>query len=231
MIVSLKSVPWQVALDVAAVLARQKSGAEALLAAVEKGGGFAPTVAATQRAAGAAAAKLPDMEKRVQKLTAGLVPLDQKVKAFIDQRRNEFAAAKPDVAAGQIAFRKNCAACHRILNEGNKVGPDLDGIGNRGLDRLLEDLLDPNRNVDPAFRSTTIVTVVGVVLTGLVLREEGDVVILVDGKGALECLVKAEIEEQRITPLSPMPANFTDQLPVADFINVVGFLLNQRQGK
>ena len=34
------------------------------------------------------------------------------------------------------------------------VGPQLDGVGTRGLERLIEDVLDPNRNVDPAFRAS-----------------------------------------------------------------------------
>ena len=36
--------------------------------------------------------------------------------------------------------------------KGAKVGPQLDGIGTRGLDRLMEDILDPNRNVDQTLR-------------------------------------------------------------------------------
>ena len=35
-----------------------------------------------------------------------------------------------------------------------EIAPHLDGIGNRGLERLLEDVLDPNRNVDQLFRAT-----------------------------------------------------------------------------
>jgi hypothetical protein len=64
-----------------------------------------------------------------------------------------------------------------------------------------------------------------------VLREEGDVVILVDGKGVQQRVAKADIEERKITPHSPMPANISEQIPETDFLNVVQFLLQQRQGK
>ena len=53
-------------------------------------------------------------------------------------------------------FEKYCARCHQIGGRGKTVGPQLDGISNRGLDRLIEDVLDPNRNVESAFRSSMI---------------------------------------------------------------------------
>ena len=79
----------------------------------------------------------------------------------------------PVSALGQAVFKKHCELCHQIRGEGKKFGPDLDGIGVRGLDRLLEDLLDPNRNVDPAFHTTTVFTESGQLHSGLALRDEG----------------------------------------------------------
>ena len=51
-------------------------------------------------------------------------------------------------------FLKNCTTCHQMGGQGALIGPQLDGIGNRGLERLVEDILDPSRNVDPAFFAT-----------------------------------------------------------------------------
>ena len=44
-------------------------------------------------------------------------------------------------------------------------------------------MLDPNRNVDQAFRSTTLVLKNGQIVSGLVLREEGEVIVLADAQG------------------------------------------------
>ena len=92
-------------------------------------------------------------------------------------------AAHGDAERGRIAFQKHCGICHRVGQQGAKVGPNLDGIGIRGVDRLLEDVLDPNRNVDQAFRTTRIATSDGQIVSGLVLREEGQVVVLADQAG------------------------------------------------
>jgi putative heme-binding domain-containing protein len=129
---------------------------------------------------------------------------------------------------GQSVFTKHCAACHQIAGKGATIGPQLDGIGNRGLDRLLEDTLDPNRNVDVAFRTTTLRMSDGRVISGLVRREEGNQITLADAQGKEFSIAKAEIDEQQKTPLSLMPANVGEIVPADDFADLVAYLLTQR---
>src|SRR5206468_9401404 len=101
----------------------------------------------------------------------------------------------------------------------------------RGLDRLLEDIIDPNRNVDQTFRSTTLNLKNGQIMSGLVLREEGEVVVLADSQGKEVRVDKKNIEERTVSQLSPMPANLVEQIPEADFYNLMAFLLEQRPTK
>src|SRR5262249_17295264 len=125
-------------------------------------------------------------------------------------------------------FEKHCANCHQLAGKGTKVGPQLDGIGARGLDRLLEDVIDPNRNVDQAFRATTLNLTNGQTMTGLVLREEGEVVVLADNQGKEVRVNKKRIDERIVSQLSPMPANLVDQMTEAEFYHLLAFLLQQR---
>jgi putative heme-binding domain-containing protein len=125
-------------------------------------------------------------------------------------------------------FEKNCMICHRLANQGPLIGPQLDGVGNRGLDRLLEDILDPNRNVDQAFRSTTLVLDDGRTMSGLVLREEGQVIVLADAQGKEVRVTKGSVTERNVSQLSPMPADFVDRVSEADFNNLMAYLLAQR---
>jgi putative heme-binding domain-containing protein len=108
------------------------------------------------------------------------------------------------------------------------VGPQLDGIGNRGLERILEDLLDPNRNVDVAFRTTTIVTTSGAIQNGIPLREEGQNLVLANQEGKEFSITKQEIEEQFPSPLSLMPANFGEVLTEQQLFDLAAFLASQR---
>jgi putative heme-binding domain-containing protein len=137
-------------------------------------------------------------------------------------------AARPDPTRGQSLFQKHCAICHRLGGQGAEVGPPLDGIGLRGLDRLLEDLLTPSRQVAQAYRRSTLLTVEGRVLTGLVLREDDEAVVLVDAEGKEKRVPARDIDSRRLTTLSPMPANLAETISESDFYDLLAFLLNQR---
>ena len=86
--------------------------------------------------------------------------------------------------------------CHTLASKGAKVGPQLDGVGIRGLDRLLEDVLDPNRNVDQNFRMTILNLKDGKVVRGLLLREEGEVLVMADDKGKEVPVPKKDVDER-----------------------------------
>jgi putative heme-binding domain-containing protein len=126
-------------------------------------------------------------------------------------------------------FEKHCGICHQLGGQGAKVGPQLDGIGSRGLDRLMEDVLDPNRNVDQSFRVTTLGLKNGQVVSGLLLREEGEVLIVADAQGKENRVPKSSVDERSISPMSPMPANLTEQIATDDFNRLMAFLLSRRE--
>ena len=168
------------------------------------------------------------LNDRVKKLTVGLPPADQRIQELIAKRKTSYLASKSDPAAGRAIFEKNCMICHRLANQGPLIGPQLDGVGSRGLDRLLEDILDPNRNVDQAFRSTRIAMDDGRTMSGLVLREEGEVIVLADAQGKEIRVTKGSVAERSVSQLSPMPADFVERVPEADFNNLLAYLLAQR---
>jgi putative heme-binding domain-containing protein len=172
--------------------------------------------------------KIANVQARLKKLMQGLPPADQKAQELISKRRDAFVSFKADAAEGQKVFQKQCASCHQISNQGAKIGPQLDGIGARGLERLLEDILDPNRNVDQAFRTTILTLKDGKSINGLFLREEGNVVILADAQGKEVRTEKAQIDERTISPLSPMPGNFAELIGESEFHHLLAYLLNQR---
>jgi hypothetical protein len=68
----------------------------------------------------------------------------------------------------------------------------------------------------------------GQVIFGLVLREEGEVVVLADQKGKEVRVEKGKIDERIVSQQSPMPANLADDIMEADFYNLMAYLLAQR---
>jgi putative heme-binding domain-containing protein len=228
---ALATAPRRLAGSIALALAGARTGGEALLSAIAAGKA-SPQLLQDKAVRGRLAqSKVPDLDARLAKLTAGLPSPDQRIAELLHARAKGYATATADAKLGALVFTKHCAGCHAVANVGGKVGPQLDGIGNRGIERLLEDVLDPNRNVDATFRASTLNLTNGKVLTGLVLREEGQIVILADAHGQEVRVPKAEIEEQTLSALSPMPANWSEQITAGEFYHLLAYLLELRAGE
>jgi putative heme-binding domain-containing protein len=164
---SLATAPERVQSTAAAALVRRKDGAAALLEAIAAGKASARLLQQRPIVIGLENAEIPDVADRIAKLLAGLPPADAQVRELIDKRREGFQKATCDMAAGAKTFEVRCGVCHQVEGKGAKVGPQLDGVGGRGLERLLEDVLDPNRNVDQMFRTTVVALKDGRVVSGL----------------------------------------------------------------
>ncbi|MBW3539512.1 MAG: c-type cytochrome, partial [Planctomycetes bacterium] len=236
---AFRAVPQRVQALLAAEMARDASGAGRLLEVIGKGLA-SPRLLQDAAIAARIEAALPERgAKRMAELTAGLPSVDETLARLIAERITEYrsTAPPPSPEAGQAVFAKYCAACHQIGEKGGKVGPNLDGIGGRGLERVVEDVLDPNRNVDVAFRTTTLVLGSGKVASGLIRREEGALVVLADNQGKEFTVPKDNIEERVPSKLSLMPAfahaageGAEAALPKAEFLDLVAYLLAQRAG-
>lgn len=147
------------------------------------------------------------------------------IEGLIKQRIAAFAIAKPDLNQGAQAFKTQCAVCHQIKSEGGLIGPQLDGIGNRGADRLMEDILDPNRNVDTHFRLHVMKLRDGSSATGFVRGQVGQATVLVDAAGNEQRIAKGDIVEDSELPQSLMPPVFGQTIPPDMFNDLIAWLL------
>jgi putative heme-binding domain-containing protein len=225
---ALPTAASQVQTSIAANLASSPAGARALVESIEKGKASARLLQDRGIAFRIAAHKLPDIKEKLESLTRGLPAADRRLDDLIARRRTFFATAKADPARGAKVFEKNCATCHQLDGKGAKVGPQLDGVGLRGLDRLLEDTLDPSRNVDQYFRTTLLALDDGQSVSGLLLREEGNVLVLADSQGKEVRVDRSKVDQRAVSPLSPMPANLAEQISEADFADLLSFLLAKK---
>ena len=225
---NLPRAPERLQSAIAAALVRRRQGADALLQAIAAGKASARLLQERSVTISLESSGLPDVVNRIAASLKGLPPADEKLSALYASRRDGFGRTQANPAPGAQVFEKHCAVCHQLEGKGARVGPQLDGIGSRGLDRLMEDVLDPNRNVDQTFRVTNLALKNGQIVSGLLLREEGEVLIIADSQGKEVRVPKSSVEERSISPLSPMPANLTDQVGEADFYRLMAFLLSKR---
>lgn len=227
---ALPVAPNDLALVMAIGLAKNEAGAGELVALVAAG--RTPASLLRHRYVALELEKRAGpLQARVAELTRNLPAEDARLDAIIAQRATAFAAARPNSNRGAEVFAQNCALCHRLNNAGGSLGPSLDGIAVRGVQRLIEDILDPNRNVDPAFRLTTVGLKSGETKSGLNLRDEGDMVVLTDPATGQDLrLLKASVVSTRPSALSPMPAAFESALSESDFFDLIGYLRSPAGG-
>jgi putative heme-binding domain-containing protein len=226
---ALATAPARLQTAIATGLARTRDGAEAFLNAVAAGKSSARPLQERGVVVGLEASGVPDVKARIDTLLKDLPPADKRIQDLIEQRRSGFLKLSAvDRSRGAEVFAKNCAACHQLEGKGAKVGPQLDGVGLRGLDRLLEDTLDPNRNVDQAFRVTTLALKDGRISSGLLLRQDGEIIVLADAQGKDVRIAADTVEDKKQSQLSPMPANMSEQIEEADFYQLIAYLLSQR---
>jgi putative heme-binding domain-containing protein len=126
------------------------------------------------------------------------------------------ASARPRTAPGNIArgrevfFGKEarCAVCHSIRGEGGKVAPDLTPSSERDPDAVLRDIVDPNGAINPDFVTYLIELSDGSILTGVLLAQDAERIVLVDAEGKEHALARPRIRQFRSSALSLMPEGF-----------------------
>ena len=226
---TMKSVPTRVQQHLADSLSASRDGGELLLTLVERGAASARLLQQGGLREKLIATGLPDAERRVSELTESLPPVRDRMAALIRDRLTGFATAEPSRQRGRLLFRRHCEVCHRVQGRGQIVGPQLDGIGNRGLERIAEDLLDPNRNVDAAFHVSVIATDEGRVLTGLFRRKDGNSLILAGRDGKEISVPEDSIDEQTKSRISIMPDNFGDTLQPQECFDILAWLASLKK--
>jgi putative membrane-bound dehydrogenase-like protein len=133
-----------------------------------------------------------------------------------------------DRAKGKEVFRRVCATCHVAEGEGKAVGPDLATITNRLPEDLLAQILDPNREVLPAYLNYTVATTDGQVYSGLIAQESPASVTLKRAEGAMDVIPRDRIDAVASTGLSLMPENLETLVEPAAMADLLAYLRSLR---
>jgi putative membrane-bound dehydrogenase-like protein len=144
----------------------------------------------------------------------------------------ELITRKGDVANGRIVFHTTgtCATCHVVNGLGREVGPNLSEIGKKLTKQaMFESVLFPSAGVSHNYESWTVATSDGNIYTGIITSETPDELTLKDAKAILRTIKKSDIEQQKKSEISLMPADLQKVLSEQDLIDVVEYLSTLKQ--
>lgn len=206
-------------------LSRSKRGAEALVDLLEQGRlGRGVLRDAALDARIRAALGGGEVLQRYLTLQADLPAEEEGIQERIASYSGGFSILSGFVDAGSELFKVACSACHQVGGQGGLVGPQLDGVAGRGLARLTEDILAPNRNVDPAFHVEDVTLKDGEIVSGLPRREENGNLVLADASGREVQIPLHRIASRTRSTRSLMPANFGELFSREQFHQLLSFL-------
>lgn len=147
-------------------------------------------------------------------------------RAVIDQYADRIEQGDPQ--AGRELFRQHCAACHRIGSIGANVGPDISDSRTQSPAALLMAILDPNAAIDAAYLRSSLLTVDGRQLEGLLEENSAERVSLRQTDGTTVVLDPEDIAQSRTTGLSLMPEGFEQQIKPDQMADLIAFIKNWR---
>ncbi|HEY2157099.1 MAG TPA: c-type cytochrome, partial [Isosphaeraceae bacterium] len=146
----------------------------------------------------------------------------------------ELVRREGNAGKGQAVFYRTgtnaCAACHRVQGRGQWIGPDLSTIGSKyGKSELIQSILNPSAAIGYNFRSTVASLTDGRTVTGLVVEEAPDRLVLKTAEGQRVTLRPSEIEERKQVEVSLMPEGLAQTMGEADFVDLLAFLTTLKQ--
>ncbi len=125
----------------------------------------------------------------------------------------------------QDVAKTQCLKCHRLGEQGEKIGPDLTGVGNRfARVYLIESILEPNRTIAPSYETLQVEMKDGRVIAGVRIAETAEALTLGDTKGDKHVLPRNKIDSVRPLPTSTMPDGLERSLSADDFVDLIAFL-------
>ena len=161
------------------------------------------------------------IRSRAEKVLAGKLNQDREA---VLKSYASVTELKGDAARGAELYRKNCSSCHKLNEIGSVVGPDLVALAGKPVNFFMQEILDPNRNLDSRYMAYAALTDTGRTLTGLLVAETAGAITLRGAEGKEETLERDELDQFRATRASLMPEGLEKMLPPQGMADVISFI-------
>ena len=187
----------------------------------------------------------PDMVELLAKLwgvTPESKPAPMAPPSLTDNLRKESplelakaARERGDAGRGAMLFFQQfltCAKCHDA-EQGTQLGPDLSQAGKDATaEYLVESVLSPSKVVKKGYETVTINTLDGSTITGLLVEEKKDALVLLDPAGSKRItILKVDIEKRSVSTQSLMPDGLVNTLSDRQqFLDLTKYLIEIAEG-
>lgn len=132
--------------------------------------------------------------------------------------------ARGNAEKGWVVYDRICGQCHLMHGRGNEVGPNITANGRGSYDQLLVSVFNPSLVIGNAYKSVTIRTDDGTIVTGLLIdRNDQRTIVKVQG-GKEQTILQSDIEEFRQDSKSLMPDGIENQMTAQELADLFALL-------
>ncbi len=132
---------------------------------------------------------------------------------------------------GEVA----CAACHRFVQEGGSVGPELTGVAGRfSVHDVLESIVEPSKVISDQYSAIIVTKKDGDTVSGRVANlGGGDVNIVVDmfDPGHMVSVRMKDVETIETSTVSMMPEGLINSLKAEEISDLIAYLFSHGDPK
>jgi putative heme-binding domain-containing protein len=147
-----------------------------------------------------------DLNGRVTRLFGPVRPATSAdLRAEVDRLAAAIRSGSGVPKPGKQLFDRTCARCHTLFGKGAKVGPDLTTYRRDDLDTMLLNIVNPSAEVREGFATSIVATADGRILTGVVVEQDKNAVVLRCDYGRELTLARDDIDAIKASPRSLMP--------------------------
>lgn len=134
------------------------------------------------------------------------------------------AISEANLSEGELTYQRTCFACHTMYGKGGVIGPDLTGSNRTNTAYLLSNILDPNGDIQDAYKTVVITTNDGRTYSGNIISEnDRNVTLRVVGQDPIS-ISTSKIQNREVTTKSMMPEGLLNNLTDKEVLNLVAYL-------
>ena len=121
-------------------------------------------------------------------------------------------------------FEQQCARCHTLFGKGGKLGPDLTTFRRDDLETMLLNIVNPSAEIREGFAGSILAVNDGRILSGVIVEQDKNAVVLRDTDGHDRTLDRAAIDAIQSSEKSLMPEGLLDSLPAQQVRDLFAYL-------
>jgi putative membrane-bound dehydrogenase-like protein len=145
-------------------------------------------------------------------------------RAEVVARYNDSLKLAGDAKRGTKVYDNVCAACHRFSGRGVDIGPNLESVRGWDREKLVLNILDPNREVAGNYIAYVIDLKDGSSVSGMISEENAASIKLKRIGAAEETILRQNIAKITSSAVSLMPEGLEATLPPQDMADLLAFL-------